>query len=308
MRASISIGLGPDRGRERRELLRVPGDHEGHRPGQDRGVRLRVGAAADPDQRLADHVVDGEHRRSRSRSRRGSSRGPAQPRSRSLGSWSSERGDQLGAAQGRHPGDRVGERRVERIGAVGEGVHRAGPQLRLGLAGHRVGIGDHQRRPDQATRPLSAPAGRRWMPGHLRPRHRGRDRGDAGAADRGDRLRGIDRRGRPRRRRGDAPDADTEQRGGGLGNTARGHLVDGARPRRPAPARPPAPAAVLSSSNRAKPCSRRSCGAWATPPARKTTVAPRVAPDEVAVHSRGGASRGFLTGRRFGSTSARRCS
>ena len=44
------------------------------------------------------------------------------------GSSSSAVGDQLGAAQRGHPRDRVGEGRVEGVGAVGEGVHRAGAQ------------------------------------------------------------------------------------------------------------------------------------------------------------------------------------
>ena len=43
------------------EAVGGAGGHEGHRPGQDRGVGLGVGAAADADQGLADDVVEGEH-------------------------------------------------------------------------------------------------------------------------------------------------------------------------------------------------------------------------------------------------------
>ena len=59
-RASMSRRLGADRRRQRAELVRRAGSHEGQRAGQDRGVGLGVGAAADPHQRLADHVVQAE--------------------------------------------------------------------------------------------------------------------------------------------------------------------------------------------------------------------------------------------------------
>ena len=60
IRASISAGRGFDRPRQRLDRVRRAGLHEGHRPRQDRGVGLGMGAAADPDQRLADDVVDRE--------------------------------------------------------------------------------------------------------------------------------------------------------------------------------------------------------------------------------------------------------
>ena len=56
------------------------------------------------------------------------------------------------------------ERQVERVGAVGQRVHRAGPQLPLRLAGHRLRVGDHQRRPHHPRARSSAPSGSRWIP------------------------------------------------------------------------------------------------------------------------------------------------
>ena len=78
------------------------------------------------------------------------------------------RGDQLRTAQRRQRGDGVGERHVERLGAVAERVHRAGAQAAVVQRGHLERVGDHQLRPHaDAAHSTSRPAGRRWIVRHL---------------------------------------------------------------------------------------------------------------------------------------------
>ena len=164
MRASMSSGSVPIARRGRR-AGRAPARPAGQRPRQDRGVGLRVGAAADADQGLADRRGGGRTCRSRSRSRRAASRAPAAPGCARSRSWSSEVAISSAPRSARHLRDRVGEGRVERVGAVGEGVHRARPQL-APPAGSSSPPGRRSPGPggpSSATR-ASAPAGRRWMP------------------------------------------------------------------------------------------------------------------------------------------------
>ena len=255
----------PGRCRARRRARRSASGravaHERHRPRQDRGVGLGVRAAADADQGLADHVVDARTAPSRSRSRRGSSRargrrGRARPRS-----WSSAVAISSAPRSAVIARDRVGERRVERVGAVGEGVHRAGPQLGLGLAGHRLGVGDHEAAggPAPSTR-SSAPAGSRWIAGHLGARERRRDRRHLGAGDRGDRLRGVDH---PAAAEGDqavAPDR-VEQRRRRLGHLRRTGPRGPAPPRRRASAPPPSARGGASAARTTRSRARRSSSA-----------------------------------------------
>ena len=302
-------GVGPDRRRRASAICRGPGARI------DAIARGRIAALVSawglPQTRTRVwqiDVVEAEQRRSRSRSRRGSSPSARAPRSRDRRLLVERGGDQLGAAQRGHPRDRVGERRVERVGAVGEGVHRAGPQLRLGLAGHRLRVGDHQRRAHQRpTRGPRRPAGRRWMPVISAP-----DIVVGIAATRAPVTAAIAfavsiTRPPPRATRRGASDR-VEQRGGGLGHPRRAATsCTAAGGARPAPARRRARRGVLSSSKDSMPCSasssrrlrrrrRRGRRRRARRPARRSRRSP------------GRAVRGLTTGRRFGSTSARRCS
>ena len=212
------------------DLLRRPLPHEGHRVGKDRRVGLRVRDPELAHQGLADHVVDREQRRVD----RVAAEDRAERQGRAVavvGALVQGLADQLRAAQRGHPRHRVGERRVERVGAVRERVHRAPAQLRFGLAGHRLGIRDHQLRANQALGPLLG-AGRESMDaGHLGPREGGRDRRHRLALHRGDRLRGVDH---PPAAEGDQGRRGSlaEERRGGLGHAARRHFVDGRGRRR----------------------------------------------------------------------------
>ena len=293
MRASMASGVGAEGRRQGREAVGGPGGHEGHCSGQDRGVDSGVGGAADADEGLADDVVEGE----------GAGVDCVAAEDRALGQGGAVAlggvfveggGDQFGAAQGGHPGDRVGEGGVEGVGAVGEGVHRAGAQLGLGGAGHRRrGRRSPARAGPCASTRSSAPAGRRWMPvisapdivvgiaATRAPRHRGdRLRGvDRAAAAEGDEV----RRSEPSRA---APPLPPAPRSPDPPAAARAR-----RPRRSrAPRAPPGARAVESSSKRSMPCSARSCGAPVDAAGAEDDRAAGVAPDEVAVHPcRGGA-------------------
>ena len=306
MRGSIAGGVGADRRREGRELLRGAGDHEGHRPREDRRVGLGVGAAADADQGLADHVMEGEHPRvdrvaaeDRAEGQRGAV---------ALGAILVEGGgDQLGAAQRGHPRDRVGERRVEGVGPVGKRVHRARPQrpLRAGWSSRRGRRSPGRGGPGAPTR-SSAPAGRRWMPVISAPDIVVGIAATRAPVTEATALAVSITRPPPRATRWCEAEATSSSAAAASGTwpgatscTARGSARQPSRARK----RP----RVRQQLERAKPCSRSSCGACSTPPVAKGDGAAGVPPDEVAVHS-AERTRGFTTGRRFGSTSARRCS
>ncbi len=185
-------GVGAERSRRGPRLVGGPAAMKDIARGRIAALRLGVGAAADADQGLADDVVEEEGA--------GVDRVAAEDRaearaarSRSRGVFVEGGGDQLGAAQRGHARDRVGEGGVEGVGAVGEGVHRAGPQLGLGLARSSPRVGDYEHRADERPDPLLS-AGRQTVDaGHLGSRHRRRDRRDCGARHRGDRLGGVDR-------------------------------------------------------------------------------------------------------------------
>ncbi len=97
-----------------------------------------------------------------------------------------------------------------------------------------------------------------------------------------------------------------EQRRGRLRHLAGADRVD-RRGRRLQLRRAGSAGGVVSSSKSAKPCSGSSFGACATPPWRKTTTRPASLQTKFPF-TRSAAARGLTTGRRFGSTSARRCS
>ena len=150
--ASDSICLGRPRG------------HEGHRPGQDPGVGLGVGAAADPDQGLADHVMEGEHpgvdrvaAEDRAERQGGAvARRPAPGRARRRSARrraarSSARPGWRTACRASRPRGRGRSSRSPAAAA------RAAPVIASGSAITRSG------RTSAATR-SSAPAGTRWMP------------------------------------------------------------------------------------------------------------------------------------------------
>ena len=81
--------------------------------------------------------------------------------------------------------------------------------------------------------------------------------------------------GRRRARPAAAPaDARSSSAAGGVGDPARGHLMDARRPPRQSSAAPASARGVLSSSNSATPCSASTSGACSTPPRPKTTVRP----------------------------------
>ena len=99
-------------------------------------------------------------------------------------------GDEAHAAQRRHRRDGIRQGRVERLAAVRERVHGARAHRLLRLGRHRVRVGKDELR---ANEPRGLPAGGQAVErGHRRPREGRRRRGDAGAADRADRLRDVD--------------------------------------------------------------------------------------------------------------------
>ncbi len=142
-------------------------------------------------------------------------------------------------------------------------------------------------------------------PGHLGTRERRRDRCDPGAADRGDGLRGVDRAAATEgdQLRGPHP---VEQRRGRLGHLPSGDSVDGL-----------GGGLQLGRTGQSTGRSQQlevgetvlteELRRLAEPVVVEEDDPPGVPPDEVSVHS-ARAPRGLTTGRRFGSTSARRCS
>ena len=128
--------------------------HDAHEVRQHDRVGLRVRRPADAHDRLADGVVDGEaglpdgiagEQRSQRERRRGPARSAPSP-----SAISSRR------PQRRQLGDRVGERRVERLDRVRERVHRARRQVR-----HRL---RRPSAPGRRSRARAARAGTRRRP------------------------------------------------------------------------------------------------------------------------------------------------
>ena len=218
-------------------------------------------------ERLADDVVEA-NAPSRARRRRGSSRARARRGSRSARVGVERLGDQLRAAQRRQLGDRVGERRVERVGAVGERVHRARPQPLLGQADHQRRIGEHDRGAHQPARP--PPRGRsgsRWIRVISAP-----ERVVGSAATRPPLTAAIAfatsiTRPPPSATRSRSPTSSIEPRGD-LVHRARRHVVEaGRRPRRARPAPRPSPAR-WSAARRPRTRARRGCRATRRRPRR----------------------------------------
>ncbi len=140
---------------------------------------------------------------SRSRSRRGSSRGRARRgRARRAPGRAPRRSARRRAARpSARPGWRTACRASRRRGRGRSSSWRAARASGwLVIASGSASTSAGRTRPPARS---SAPAGRRWIAGHLGARHRRRDRRHAGAGDRGDRLRGVDH----------APAAERDQAG-----------------------------------------------------------------------------------------------
>ena len=185
-----------------------------------------------------------------------------------------------------------------------ERVHRARPQARLGQAGHRLRLGDHQRRADQA---VDAVLGAARASGGCRSSRRPESvvgiAATSAPVTAATALAVSITRPPPKATRRLDP-ALVEQRRGRVagpgparpGGRAGGRLAEAPRRRRAA-------RSVVNSSKDSKPCSASSSGAsLGARRRRKTTCGRRPS------RRRGQPPRGLTTGRRFGSTSARRCS
>ena len=130
--------------------------HEPHEVRQHHRVRLRVRRAGNAHDRLADGVVDGEAGDAagvagQQRAERERRCGRGSPGVEALG-------DQLRRAQRRLLGDRVRQRRVERLDRVRERVHRARGEVGHRLGGHQRRVGDHERRAARAATRRRRPA------------------------------------------------------------------------------------------------------------------------------------------------------
>ena len=122
------------------------------------------GGAAAPGRASGRRRGGGRSRPSRARRRRGASRGRARRGRARRAGWSSAAAISSAPRRADQRRDRVGERRVERVGAVGERVHRAGPQAAVVEGGHLERVGDHQGGADEVRAPRArGPAGSRWM-------------------------------------------------------------------------------------------------------------------------------------------------
>ena len=132
----------------------------------------------------------GRCRLGRRRSRRAGSRGRARRGRACPADWSRAAAISSAPRNPRLSRGLVRERRVERVRAVRESVHRGRAELWLRRARHLVRVGDHQRGPDAGGRvpALGQPVDR----GHRRARERRRDGRDLAAANCRDRLRRVD--------------------------------------------------------------------------------------------------------------------
>ena len=104
--------------------------HRLHRVRQQRGVGLGVRGPEHPDGRLPEHVVERDPGPVDRAARRAARRGRAPTRSRSSGGWSSASAISSAPRSAAAARALVGERRVQRLGAVRERVHRRGAELR----------------------------------------------------------------------------------------------------------------------------------------------------------------------------------
>ncbi len=309
MRASMVSGVGSEGGCQRSQAVVGSGGHEGHRPGEDCCVGLGVGGAADSDEGLADDVVEGEGA--------GVDRVAAEDRAEGEvgavalgcglrpGRWRSAR--RRAGRSSRRPGWRRGCRGSRRRGRGRSSSWRAGrARGRWSSASGRRSRAPGGPLPELGSRRLS---GRRWMPVISAP-----DIVVGIAATRAPvteaiafavsitrpppRATRFGARAEPSRA---AAVAGTAVPGsaGGSSWTATAALVRSAATSRFAPGRQQLEwlHAVLGE--------QPGCAAHST--VAKDDDAAGVAPDEVAAHS-AETVRGLTTGRRFGSTSARRCS
>ncbi len=180
------------------------------------------------------------------------------------------------------------------------GAARAAPVIASGSAITRLGA-------DQAATRSSAPAGSRWIPVISAPESVVGIAATSAPVTEAIALAVSITRPPPKAtRRLDA--GRVEQRRGGVGHLARRDLVHGCRPPRQSSGAARGRARSSAARRRSKPCSASSSGASPQPRCRrKTTTRAGVAPDEAAGHP-AATVRGLTTGRRFGSTSARRCS
>ena len=150
------------------------------------------GVPQHPDGRLAEHVVErepGQVERVRAQSSEPSASSEA---SRSLALGVERAGDQAARPRSAEPTrELVGERRVERVGAVRERVHRAGAQLRP-RARWSSARGRPARGDGRTPATPSWPAGSRWIAVISAPESVVGIAATSAAANRGDRLGGVD--------------------------------------------------------------------------------------------------------------------
>jgi Glycosyl transferase family 2 len=175
---------------ELRHLGADPREQRIDRVREDRRVRLSMRDPQLADEALTDHVVKAEQRRV---DRVAAEDRPEREHRRvALIPFGVQRlGDQPRAAEGRHLGDRVGERRVQRVGAVSEGVHRRRAQPLLGQGDHQRRVGEDHVRPHEAVARLVA-LGEAVDARHLCARERRRQRRHPAAAHGDDRLGDVD--------------------------------------------------------------------------------------------------------------------
>ena len=184
-----AVGLGAERLGQGRDLLGRAAAHRLHRHRQHRRVGLGVRRFADPDHRLAEHVMQRQPGRS-SASAQSSAPRASSPRSRSprAGSSASAISRPLAA---RPCGKPVGQRRVERVGAVRERVHRGRPQLGpRARSSSPSGSASTSAGRTRASPP--GPAGSRWIAVISAPESVVGIAATSAAAHGGDRLRRVD--------------------------------------------------------------------------------------------------------------------
>ena len=252
---------------------------------QHRRVGLRVRDPQHAHERLADDVVEREQRRVE---RVGAEdRAERELRRVALGAVGVERlGDQRRAAQRRHRRDRVGERRVERVGAVGERVHRARAQPLLGQADHHRRVGEHDLPGGPARRRPRGPRAGGGCGSSRRPRA-------SSAAPRPGR-RGPRRspsptsitRPPPSATRSPSPTSSISRAATSLhrARAARGESTPRPRPARPAPR--PSPARWSAARSRRSRARRGSPATSRDHPGAEVDRPLPVAPGELAAHSR----------------------
>ena len=169
-----ALGIGPQSRRERLDLLRRALAHRRDCHREQRRIGLGVRECPAPGPGSVRARGGARSRLGRPRSRRAGRRGRARSGPDRRGSASSERAISSAARRAALRDVLVGERRVERLGPVGERVHRGGAELGLGRAGH-------QRRDPRAPAPGARPRRPRGRPAAGGSPSSGRRRGWSGS-------------------------------------------------------------------------------------------------------------------------------